>query len=188
MDFTPNHRMAIPILLSELNESSGFVAYASKWQTNSALFPALDQGLYWLLETTGLGGNKSGLIVRLFLAGIVASVALAVALTPSRSDEDLIGRAALVVITMVLLSPAQFPWYICWLAPFLCFRPLWGLVALMTTVSLYYYSFHLRPLGEYDFFRDVVVWFIWVPVWGLLLAEYVWRARAPLQDSDLRLA
>ena len=180
--------MALPILISGLDETSGFVAYASRWQTNSALFPALQSLVTASFALLEISQVKPGLVVRLFLAGLVAITALAVALNPAKNDKDLIDRAALVVVTMVLLSPAQFPWYVCWLAPFLCFRPLWGLIALMMTVSLYYYSFHLRPIGEYEFFKDVVVWVIWVPVWALLVAETIWRSRAPLENSDLRLA
>jgi hypothetical protein len=39
------------------------------------------------------------------------------------------GRASLMVAALVLLSPAQFPWYVVWFAPFLAFRPCLGLIA-----------------------------------------------------------
>ena len=36
---------ATPVLLGRLDEHSGFVAFASSWQTNSAYFPALESGI-----------------------------------------------------------------------------------------------------------------------------------------------
>ncbi len=92
------------------------------------------------------------------------------------------GRASLLVAALVLLSPAQFPWYAVWFAPFLAFRPWAGFLILTATAPFYYMSFHLTAAGEPELFRRYVVWLIWVPVWTALAVEVIQHrasARAP---------
>jgi hypothetical protein len=93
--------------------------------------------------------------------------------------DNLIGRASLVVAALVLLSPAQFPWYAVWFAPFLAFRPWAGFLVLTATAPLYYMSFYLTAAGEPEIFQRYVVWLIWVPVWAALAIEAIrYRTRA----------
>ena len=80
-------------------------------------------------------------------------------------------RAGLVVAGLVLLSPAQFPWYMVWMIPFLAFQPYWGLLAITVTVPLYYVSFHFLARGTYEVFADWIVPGIWAPIWILLAAQ-----------------
>ncbi|MGD9830466.1 MAG: glycosyltransferase 87 family protein [Hyphomicrobiaceae bacterium] len=169
---------AAPVLLAGIDTSSGFVAYAQKWQTASALFPILQRLLDGLLGLLGVTSLPSGLIARGLLAAVVASVAAALARRPVEDAGDLMRRAGLVVATLLLLSPAQFPWYTLWLAPFLAFLPLSGFVLLTMTIQLYYLAFHFLAIDAYEHFRTWVVWLIWGPVWLLLAIEArrVWRA------------
>jgi hypothetical protein len=93
-------------------------------------------------------------------------------------------RAAPVAFALVLLSPAQFPWYMIWMMPFLAFRPYWGLLATAVTVPLYYAAFHFIARGRYDVFAHGIVWGIWAPVWLLLAAEVVYKRRSAAAPAD----
>ena len=89
----------------------------------------------------------------------------------------------LVVATLLLLSPAQFPWYATWVLPFAAFFPSWGLLALSATLPIYYASFYYHARDSYDVFRVWWVWAIWLPVWAGLAADawMAWRGR--LEDT-----
>jgi len=100
------------------------VAYLSSWQTNSALFPALERAVGAVVPP-----ETAGIVVRAIIALCLVVLAVLVRLKPIESPDDLMGRASLMVAALVLLSPAQFPWYVVWFAPFLAFRPCLGLIA-----------------------------------------------------------
>ena len=155
-----------PVWLGGLDQASGFVVYLSEWQTNSALFPLL-------VSTIGLAlpPEAAGIAARCLIALLLAVLAMAVSLKPVESPDDLIGRASLVVAALILLSPAQFPWYAVWFAPFLPFRPWFGFLLLTATAPLYYLSFYFLSQNEIEIFDDLVVWIIWVPVWAALALE-----------------
>ena len=184
--------MAWPMVAAGLDSSSGLMAYAQRWQTNSALMPALTALLTPLAEALrsadwpGLAGGPArglaagltpGLMARGLVGAIVAATAIAVAIRPWRDAAALTTRAMVVVGALVLLSPAQFPWYALWVAPFLAFHPLWGFLLLALTMPLYYSAFHLMPRGAYDLYSGWLVWLIWSPTWALLLLALLRRWR-----------
>jgi hypothetical protein len=160
-----------PIVLAGLDASSGFAAYLAEWQTNSALFPALKHGTAALFGTLGLSDAVAGVTVRVAIALTLAGIAIGLSRKPIAGADDLVGRASFLVAALVLLSPAQFPWYAVWIAPFLAFRPWAGFLILTATAPLYYMSFYFVAAGEPEVFRRYVVWIIWVPVWAALILE-----------------
>jgi hypothetical protein len=166
---------AFPIWLGGLDQHSGFVAYLSSWQTNSALFPALERAV-----ATVVPPETAGLVARAMIAICLAVLAVQVSLRPIETPDDLMGRASLLVGALVLLSPAQFPWYAVWFAPFLAFRPWSGFLLMTATIPLYYAGFYFLSRGLPDIFKDVVVWLIWVPVWAALAFEAARKIRHPL--------
>ena len=162
---------AWPILAAGIDQSSGFVAYAQSWQRNSALFPLIETMASWIV-----GSEAAGSVSRAALALLCGAVALAVAWRPYVTTEQLMTRAAIVVATLLLAAPAQYPWYLVWLAPFLPFLPLPGLLLLAGTLPLYYTAFHFAPRQQIGIYNGIVVWIAWLPVWALL-ARDVWRRR-----------
>ncbi len=170
----------MPVWLGGMSEQSGFVAYLSSWQTNSALFPALERAVSAVLGVTMVSSDMAGPLSRGMIAlGLVAAALLA-SRKPIESPDDLMGRASLVVGALVLLSPAQFPWYTIWFAPFLAFRPWIGFLLLTATVPLYYLDFYFLSRDRPEIFDDVVVWIIWVPVWTALAFETLRKIRPPM--------
>lgn len=164
---------ALPIVLAGLDQSSGFVAYAQKWRTNGALFDLLEGSSATLLHVLGLGLDP-GTTARLMIGVALGAIGLGVAWSEARSARDLVGRAAIVAGAMVLLSPAQFPWYMAWVLPLIPIWPIWGFMALAVTMPLYYSAFYLLARDQYAIFTDRVIWIIWVPIWALILGQWAW--------------
>jgi len=163
--------LAIPIVTGGLDDGSGFTAYATRWQTSSALYPALEAACATLLGWLQLAEAPAGLLTRMAIVIALAGIAGAVCIRPITDANDLIGRASLVIAAIILLLPAPFPWYAAWFAPFLAFRPWTGFLVLTATAPLYYMSFYLTAAGEPQLFERAIVWIIWIPVWAALLAE-----------------
>ena len=81
-----------------------------------------------------------------------------------------------VVKTSQFQGKSEIPSYLAWLAPFLAFLPLPGLLLLTATLPLYYTAFHFAPRLEIGIYNGVIVWLAWLPVWALL-ARDVMRLR-----------
>ncbi len=167
----------LPPYLGGIDETSGFVAFANYWQTNSALFPVLSKAVDWICGTFRLPVENAGLIVRGALGIIVASIGLALAIRPWTDARDLLGKTLVFTAALFLLSPAQFPWYAAWMMPFLAFHLSRPLLALTALLPLYYVSFHFLARDNYDTYRYGLVWFIWLPVWAGIAWQF-WRLRS----------
>lgn len=181
---------AAPILHGGLDGSSGFVAYAKQWQANSALLPALRETVRAALSGWDVSTDTAGRVARLLLATVAAACAIAIAIRPLVSPADLLRRLAVTTLVLVLVSPAQFPWYMLWTMPFLPFAPRLGVMLMAVLTPLYYLSFHFGALNLYFIFRDRVVWVIWVPIWIVLAVEaFVARGQpcAPTLDQTPRV-
>ncbi|MGI9403295.1 MAG: glycosyltransferase 87 family protein [Hyphomicrobium sp.] len=173
---------ATPVLLGGLDANSGFTAYVANWKTNSALFPALEGITATLLSALSLADVSAGRVARALIAFALTGLAFALSVKPLKNADDLMGRASLLVAALVLLSPAQFPWYVAWFAPFLAFRPWFGFLLLTATVPLYYIYFYFAAAGEPHIFKQYIVWIIWIPVWAALIFEAV-RHRCGAQPT-----
>ncbi len=160
--------------MAGFGDDSGFVAYATAWQTNSALTPTLQHLFRLLLTPFGASPEFAGRAVRVCTGLVVAGVAVYFAAKPVAGPADLISRATLIIATLYLLSPAQFPWYLIWLQPLLSLHPIRGWLIATPLVAIYYASFYFHGQGTYWIFRDIVVWAIWLPIWALL-ANDAWR-------------
>lgn len=156
---------AWPVLSAGLDPASGFVAYASKWKTNSALFPALES-------------ITSPTVARAMVATLLAIIIGWQYRTAASDPQDIVRRAFIIVSALFLLSPAQFPWYFLWVLPLLCLVPVRGLLVLTATLPLYYTAFYFLARGDTETFPATIVWLIWLPAWGMLL----WQARDQIQS------
>lgn len=159
---------ALPMLAAGFGENSGLVHYAQRWKTSSALFPLLEKSAAFLLPH-GAAGIGAGLAVRALIALALGGLALWLNRKPFRNAGDLLRRCVILTGALVLLSPAQFPWYYLWVMPFLVFWPVPGLMVLTVTLPLFYTSHYLIAWGHPDLFPSCIVWLIWLPAWGLLL-------------------
>jgi hypothetical protein len=162
----------VPMVLTGSGESSGLIAYAESWKTNSALYPALETLMATVLRAPDAGTNAAAIGTRTLIGAIVLAVALSAAWRPWRTLHELVARTSIVVAALVLLSPAQYPWYALWFAPFFVFHPSPAFRALMVTVPLYYTSFYFAAHDRHEIFTGYVVWLIWIPVWIAAASEF----------------
>ncbi|RME94999.1 MAG: DUF2029 domain-containing protein, partial [Alphaproteobacteria bacterium] len=168
---------AWPLVSAGLDETSGLLAYAARWKTNSALYPLLESGASALLAASGISSLSPSLLARSLIALAICAVALFQARSAFSTLDDLITRALVITACVFLLSPAQFPWYYLWVLPLLALRPVPGLLLAGATLPLYYSAFHFLAHGSYTDFTRYVVWIIWLPVWGVLLRDIAGNGR-----------
>jgi hypothetical protein len=171
-----------PMLGSGPDKSNGLLAYVEHWQTNSALFPLVAALLSSLSGLVGFDAHAGGL-ARVLIAFLLLALSAAASIRRLDGVDDLIARASVVVAALVLLSPAQYPWYSMWLAPFLVFRPYRAFLLLTVLIPLYYASFYFAAREAPEIFNTYVVWVIWVPVWTVLL----WDALRPASSDRVRV-
>jgi hypothetical protein len=160
----------LPGYLGGPGETSFYLAYAQRWSTNSALFPFIERAVTWMLEPAGWQA-WAWAASRGLLLSVLCGIAVWQSLRPVDGTRDLVTRACIVVGALVLLSPAQFPWYMIWVLPLAAFCPMWSLLTVTATTPLYYLSFFFFAQGAYHVFTNWVVWVIWLPVWGLITLQ-----------------
>jgi len=163
----------LPLILGGLDESSGFLAYATKWKTNSALSAALTLFDSRLLQPLGMPPELSNRLLRLSLGLVLSGFVFWKSMVPVKGIDDLIARASAIIIALFLLSPAQFPWYLVWILPMMPLYPVSAMLLASALVPLYYTSFYFYALGTYHVFTSQIVWVIWIPIWGMLFFEIV---------------
>jgi len=157
--------LAWPVLMGTLDGTSGFTAYAQRWQMNDSVYVILYEALRRI--SPSYGHLASRIIIALGLLLIVV-----VRLRRYRPSEQwLIDSVLAVAAALFLLSPTQFPWYYLWLLPLLSMRPVWSLLGLTVTLPIYYLRFPLTALGHANWFDYGLVWLEFVPIWLLLALE-----------------
>lgn len=176
---------ALPPYLGGLDHDSGFVAYATYWQTNSALFQWLQTGAREILGGANVTREVPGIWVRGLTAVVVLVAAIWLARRPAVTAHDVVWQAGLVTLLLFLLSPAQFPWYASWVlifAPLLFIggAPLAGMMGLTVFLPLYYLSFHLHANDLYESWNVWLVRVEWLPIWALFASDAVRAWRLPL--------
>ena len=154
-----------PMMTGGVGEASGLAAYVELWTTNSAHYPVFEGSIEATLRRAGLANVSAAFAAKGLIGMTLVVLALAQARRPLLGPEDLIARSSPLIAALVLLSPAQYPWYTVWFAPFLVFRPYRAFLLLASTVPLYYTSFHFAAREMPEIFSTFVVWVIWAPVW-----------------------
>lgn len=160
-----------PVFLSGLDETSGFVAYGSRWQANDALFRAIEFVFLAASGLLGLDPATGKLAARAFVGAVLCAIVLYINRTAPSGPVEICFRAFVTIGALLLLSPTQFPWYFGWLAILLPLFPLRGFLVLAATLPLYYVYFYLAARDMTDIFRYGVVLAIWIPAWALLIAD-----------------
>jgi len=163
--------MFLPIYLSGLNETSGFIAYGKHWEMNDALF------MLFLWGAQLVSPGHAHLVARGVVAIVLGIWVLWVVRKEARGPADLCNRFLFIIAALFLLSPTQFPWYYVWLIPFLAIRPYPSLLLLTVLLPLYYSRFYFDAKNVVDVFDYGIVWLEYVPVWGLLIWEWLVRRK-----------
>lgn len=168
--------LALPICLAGFDRSSGFVSFATSWSTNSAHYPVIETSLQPFAAALGFTEPiASGRLARAALGAVLIAYSLWMAWAPVVDPPDLIGRACAIAGAVVLLSPAQFPWYVLWVLPLAVLQPGLGWHLAAALPPLYYVAFHYIVRDRYPADAGWIVWAIWVPVWIALFRDRLLR-------------
>ncbi|WP_162933049.1 glycosyltransferase 87 family protein [Roseovarius sp. EL26] len=167
-----------PVVHSGLDQSSGFVAFASDWRASSSAYLVAEAG------TRVFAPTITPILARLLLMVIGMVGMIWLCRIPTQNPQETFSRFAMAIALLYLLLPSQTPWYFLWVAPFLCTVPIRGLVLAGALVPLHYLYFYFAPLELEAYYHTGVVWLIWLPVWALLLHDTV-RNRSPVSSPGL---
>ena len=97
----------------------------------------------------------------------------------------MVNRMVWVVLALFLMSPAQYPWYLAWIMPFMVLRnPFLGVQLAAVILPVYYASFYFRGHNIEWVFNDIVVYLMWLPIWFVLIIEL----KEPLSRGWARLS
>lgn len=146
--------------------TGGLGAFTSHWHKNA--------GLYDLLMLALRPLPKEDVLARSIAGAIVLYIAFFFAPKISGSDRGLLRATFWIIGAFLLLSPAVFPWYLCWLLPLLCFRLLWGWLLLTALVGICYVTYAASPLHQAYYGLMVLEY---LPVFSLML----WEVRRDLR-------
>ncbi len=164
----------VPVFMAGIDSSSGFTAYSTRWEMNDALYMAISWATHSLLGILGESSAWWAQLVPRVLTFLVLCGWIAWLLRHEpRNPLEWWDHSLLVVAAVLLLSPAQFPWYYLWVIPFLVIRPRPSLLLLSALLPLYYLRFYFKARHTAWIFDDYIVWLEYLPVWALLLREWV---------------
>jgi len=159
----------LPIYLSGLDNSSGFIAYGQSWQNNDSAFRILIYISELSLDLLHYETFHKYTVARFLVIALIAIWIAYITLGKTFKNEDLFKKSLLIIAFVFLISPTQFPWYYTWLIPFLAIKPRFSLLLLTALLPMYYLRYYFEPRGEIEIFTNLIVWVEFVPVWICLL-------------------
>ncbi|MFQ5583017.1 MAG: glycosyltransferase 87 family protein [Calditrichia bacterium] len=163
----------LPQILTGLDRSSGLFAYTKSWENNDSFFVLL--GWLWqiILPVFKIHPGYAQLAARLTTAGIMGILIIFLTLRTKADLPSLLKNCLIVISALFLISPTQFPWYFVWLLPFLTIVPNMPLLLFTLLLPLYYLNFYFEQKGLITVFNNGIVWLEFVPVWLLLLWQWI---------------
>lgn len=153
----------IPVLLSNVDSASGFVAYGSRWENNSSFFRIVLFGFQKIFGAVDIHPGHAGEYARLFVLILLAVWTVFVAY--GNRSLNLFRKALLIAAFAFLISPTQFPWYFTWVVLFMPFAPHISILSLTVLLPFYYLRYHFDAIGDPGFFGNFIIWVEFVPVW-----------------------
>ncbi len=163
----------VPVYMSGIDQSTGFIAYGERWQNNDSIFRGLVGISEITLDALGYQTFHKYAFARILVASLIALWIIFITFGSRFRNQDLYKKSLFIIAFVFLVSPTQFPWYYTWLLPLLAIVPRYSLLLPTLLLPLYYLRYYFEPIGRIDIFTDVVVWIEFVPVWIFILIE--WR-------------
>jgi len=171
----------LPVYVAGLDENSGFIAYAERWENNDSLFKLILWGSEFFLKSIDIHPGHGQRMARILVLIVTTIWVGYLAFRETRQPTELFEKCLLTAAAVFLLSPTQFPWYYTWMIPFLAVRPRPSLLFLTILLPLYYIRYYLQPRGQLEISIYIIVWIEFVPVWILLIREWYVNRKNPLQ-------
>ena len=150
----------LPVLISGIDKSLGFVRYAEAWVNNAAFYNLFSDLINWIVSILGLSFGYDYLLPRFGIGIIYLIILYFILRKKSENHFTFFEKALLIVSFLFLFSPAQFPWYYTWIVPFLVIRPKAALLLYPVLLPLY----NLNYISDYFIYLQhlpVIIFFIW---------------------------
>jgi len=168
----------IPVLLSNLDESLGFIKYAGKWVNNAAVYEIFTWMMQQAVSLVGMSANNLPYINRWGILIIYLIIYIFILRKTPKDNLQFFNAALLIVAVLYLISPTQFPWYYTWIVPLLTVRP---------KASLLIYPL-LLPLYQLNYLADYIIYLEHLPIFILFVLELkgvIWKRHfIYLQDGN----
>jgi alpha-1,6-mannosyltransferase len=161
-----------------LSVFSGFKTYTKEWVNNGFIYSLVSS----LISSVSL--NR--IILSKIICGIIYII---IWIGIYVNDRTVIEKMFLAVTSLFLLSPVGFPWYFCWIIPFLCIYRRMSLIALSYFLICYYFVFS-RDFGIFtigSLKMDLLMIIQYVPFYLFLLYELILKQRAQKMAKQLQL-
>ena len=147
---------------------AGLGVYNANWEYGSFLFPLIHHLLALSVDI-----DSAWILAKFVVASLlIAVIAWLTFVRPARTPLRKVYHCALCIGALFLLSPTAFPWYYCWLLPFLCFFPRWPWITLSFLLPLNYLDFHSAdsiPLAHMHVLSvpllSLIVWGVFAIAW-----------------------
>lgn len=162
----------LPVYVTGFDASSGFTAYAERWENNNSLFKLILLGSEFVLKSIDIHLGNGQLVTRISVLLIISVWIAYLTFQKIGKPEEVFEKCLLIVAAVFLLSPTQFPWYYTWTLPFLAVCPRPSLLLLTVLLPLYYLRYYFQPRDQLEISMYVIVWIEFVPVWILLIREW----------------
>ncbi len=160
--------MAVPFTAAfGMETNSGLLTYARIWSGRSGAYLVFDRFGWWLRGefSLGLDGHYVG---RWLMALLLLPLTVWLGLLRPSDTSVLCRRMGLVILLMLLLSPVLWPWYYVAVIPLAAVAsPRLGLLLWTALLPLCY-------LEGAELSAWQLTWLVHVPVWLVLVAEWVW--------------
>lgn len=165
----------LPVILSNPDESLGFVKYAEKWVNNAAFYTIYKWVLNQLLNMLQINVGCLLCLNRLGVLIIYVITAIFIFKKVPKDNYQFFTKALLIVAVLYLISPTQFPWYYTWFVPLLVIRP---------KASLFLYPL-LLPLYQIKYLSGYIIYIEHIPVLLLFILEMkglIWKNLYPQME------
>jgi hypothetical protein len=170
--------------LQDLSTSS-FYNYSTRWQLNDSLFKLFLYFSQTILRFLKIEPVHSQMLARIMVMTVVILTVFGMLFRKNMGERALFENCLIIVSVLFLVNPTQFPWYYCWIIPFLCIQPRFSLMLLTPLLSLYYLRYYLQSINNEMLFDNWLVWLQYIPVWIVLLIEYLLPRKFKLQDKSI---
>ena len=130
----------LPVLVTKLDSSLGFIRYAGNWYNNDALFRLMTVAFRWFADTLGIANHCSHCNARFIIAAIYLLILMYLFIKFKPDVRSFIKTISLAVILIFLITPTQFPWYYTWLLPLIVVSPRISILLYVVFLPLYHWA------------------------------------------------
>ncbi|MBN2420520.1 MAG: DUF2029 domain-containing protein [Deltaproteobacteria bacterium] len=146
---------------------AGLGTYTQEWTNNGFIYSLIQSGSFYLSDDPVM-----------FSRIICGMIFITLWIFIFFNRQGLIEKMLWAVTALFLISPAGFPWYFCWVIPFLCIYRRFSLIALSGLLIMHYFVF-TRDFGVFNIGYmkiNSLLLMQYAPFYVMLIIE--WRLRS----------